>query len=164
MPSKKALDTIKGMRYSGTEYFWVNDFRPIMLMHPIKPELNGTSVSQNKDANGKFLFAEMTDMAKNKGGGYLAYLWPKPGSDKPVQKVAYVKGFAPCWLVGSGVYVDTVDAAIWGRVVNFSIGALVLGVALLGFGLFIARNMLRQSGRRTGLCGRHHLFHCRKET
>jgi methyl-accepting chemotaxis protein len=144
---QKAMDTIKGMRYSGSEYFWINDFRPVMLMHPIKPDLVGTSLSQNKDANGKPLFVEMTDLAKNKGGGYVFYVWPKPGSDTPVQKVSYVKGFAPWgWLVGSGVYLDTIDATIWNRVVNFSISALVLGGALLVIGLVIARSMLRQLG------------------
>ncbi|HEY8023189.1 MAG TPA: methyl-accepting chemotaxis protein [Burkholderiaceae bacterium] len=144
---QKALDTIKGMRYGGNEYFWVNDFRPIMLMHPIKPELNGTSVSQNKDANGKLLFIEMTDLAKNKGGGYVFYMWPKPGSEQPVQKVSYVKGFAPWgWLVGSGVYLDTIDATIWGRVLKFSISAVALGGALLLIGFIISRSMLRQLG------------------
>ncbi len=144
---QKALDTIKGMRYSGNEYFWVNDFRPVMLMHPIKPDLNGTTLNQNKDADGKLLFVEMTELAKNKGAGYFPYLWPKPGSDKPVQKVAYVKGFAPWgWLVGSGVYIDTIDATIWNRALNFSVSALVLGGVLLAIGLIIARGMLRQLG------------------
>jgi methyl-accepting chemotaxis protein len=144
---QKALDTIKGMRYSGNEYFWVNDFKPVMLMHPIKPELNGTTLNQNKDADGKLLFVEMTELAKNKGGGYFPYLWPKPGSDKPVQKIAYVKGFAAWgWLVGSGVYLDTIDATIWNRVVNFSISALVLGAILFVIGLTIARSMTRQLG------------------
>ncbi|HEX7644997.1 MAG TPA: methyl-accepting chemotaxis protein [Burkholderiaceae bacterium] len=144
---QKALDTIKGMRYSGNEYFWVNDFKPVMLMHPIKPELNGTTLTQNKDADGKLLFVEMTELAKNKGAGYFPYLWPKPGSDKPVQKVAYVKGFpAWGWLIGSGVYIDTIDATIWNRVLNFSASALVLGAVLLVIGLTIARGMLRQLG------------------
>jgi methyl-accepting chemotaxis protein len=144
---QKALDTIKGMRYGGNEYFWVNDFQPIMLMHPIKPELNGTSVSQNKDANGKFLFADMTELAKNKGGGFVFYMWPKPGSDKPVGKVSYVKGFAPWgWLVGSGVYIDTVDATIWARVVNFTVSALILAAILFVIGYTLARSMLRQLG------------------
>jgi methyl-accepting chemotaxis protein len=144
---QKALDTIKGMRYGGNEYFWVNDFQPIMLMHPIKPELNGTSVSQNKDANGKYLFADMTELAKNKGGGFVFYMWPKPGSDKPVGKVSYVKGFAPWgWLVGSGVYIDTVDATIWARVVNFTVSALILAAILFVIGYTLARSMLRQLG------------------
>ncbi|HEX8955422.1 MAG TPA: methyl-accepting chemotaxis protein [Burkholderiaceae bacterium] len=144
---QKALDTIKGMRYSGSEYFWVNDFKPVMLMHPIKPELNGTMLTQNKDADGKLLFVEMTELAKNKGAGYFPYLWPKPGSDKPVQKVAYVKGFpAWGWLVGSGVYIDTIDATIWNRVLNFSASALALGAVLFIIGLTIARSMLRQLG------------------
>jgi methyl-accepting chemotaxis protein len=144
---QKPLETIKGMRYGNNEYFWVNDFRPVMLMHPIKPELNGTSVSQNKDTNGKLLFVEMSELAKDKGGGFVFYMWPKPGNDKPVPKVSYVKGFAPWgWLVGSGVYIDTVDQTIWARVINFSVSALALAIILFAIGYTLARSMLRQLG------------------
>ncbi|WP_457326619.1 cache domain-containing protein, partial [Roseateles sp. P5_E11] len=38
-------------------------------------------------------------------------------------KVSYVKGFTPwSWIIGSGVYVDTVDAAIWQRVWKVGLG------------------------------------------
>ena len=144
---QKALETLKGMRYSGNEYFWINDYRPVMLMHPIKPDLVGNPLNDSKDADGKPLFITMTDLARSKGGGYVSYLWPKPGSDKPVQKVAYVKNFTPwSWVIGSGIYLDTIDATIWNRVLNFSASALVLGAILLVIGLTIARGMLRQLG------------------
>lgn len=39
---KGALAVVSGLRYSGQEYFWVNDMHPTMLMHPFKPELDGT--------------------------------------------------------------------------------------------------------------------------
>ncbi|MEV9253392.1 cache domain-containing protein, partial [Klebsiella pneumoniae] len=32
-----ALSTLRRMRYSGKEYFWVNDLLPRMIMHPVKP-------------------------------------------------------------------------------------------------------------------------------
>ncbi|MGZ3242014.1 MAG: cache domain-containing protein, partial [Burkholderiaceae bacterium] len=34
---RAALEEIKILRYSGTEYFWINDMQPRMVMHPIKP-------------------------------------------------------------------------------------------------------------------------------
>ena len=32
---KAALDALAGMRYDKTEYLWVNDMHPTMIMHPI---------------------------------------------------------------------------------------------------------------------------------
>lgn len=34
---KQALEALKSLRYNGSEYFWVNDMHPKMVMHPIKP-------------------------------------------------------------------------------------------------------------------------------
>jgi methyl-accepting chemotaxis protein len=144
---KAALATVKTLRYSGNEYFWINDNTPVMVMHPMKPELDGKPLAGSKDPSGKALFVEMVDTVKAGGAGYVPYLWPKPGSDQPVPKVAYVKGFAPWgWIIGSGVYVDTVNEAIWQRVWQVGLGVVVLIGALLALGLAITRSITRQLG------------------
>ena len=144
---KAALAAVRGLRYSGNEYFWVNDNAPVMVMHPMKPELEGKPLSSSKDPSGKALFVEMVDIVKAQGAGFLPYLWPKPGSDQPVPKVSYVKGFAPWgWIVGSGVYVDTVNDAILQRVWKSGLGVLVLVGVLLALGLAITRSITRQLG------------------
>ena len=146
---KKAIDAIKSLRYSGSEYFWINDMHPKMIMHPIKPALDNTDLTANTDPTGKHLFVEFVNAVKSGAGGagFVFYMWPKPGSDAPVQKVSYVKGFAPWgWIIGSGVYIDTVEATVRSRMISFSIGALALAGVLLGIGLLIGRGMLRQLG------------------
>ncbi|GAB4366791.1 MAG: hypothetical protein Kow00114_25020 [Kiloniellaceae bacterium] len=50
------LAAIRAMRYNGVEYFWVNDMGPVMVMHPIKPELDGKDLSTFKDPSGFELF------------------------------------------------------------------------------------------------------------
>ena len=144
---KAALATLRGLRYGGTEYFWVNDMQPVMVMHPIKPELEGKDLSTNKDPDGKFLFVEFVNTVKANGAGAVDYKWPKPGSDVPVQKVSYVQGFAPWgWIIGSGVYTDTVAATIKGRVITFSLAALAMAAMLMGIGFVIRRALLQQLG------------------
>ena len=51
---EKALDVISSMHYGddGSEYLWVNDFRPMMLAHP-KKEMLGKDLSDFTDSNGK---------------------------------------------------------------------------------------------------------------
>ncbi len=144
---RQALATLRGLRYSGNEYFWVNDMTPVMVMHPIKPELEGKDLAGNKDASGKPLFVTMVDVVKAHGAGFVPYLWPKPGSEAPVPKVSYVKGFAPWgWIIGSGVYVDTVNQAIWQRAWQVGLGVLLLVGLLLGLGVLITRSITRQLG------------------
>ena len=38
---KAAMNAVREMRYDKTEYFWINDFSPTTLMHPVRPELEG---------------------------------------------------------------------------------------------------------------------------
>ncbi|WP_082836476.1 methyl-accepting chemotaxis protein [Acidovorax sp. GW101-3H11] len=144
---KRAAAAIQAVRYSGNEYLWINDMHPRMVMHPIRPELNGQDLTANKDPNGKQLFVEFVRTVQASGAGFVPYLWPKAGSDTPVEKTSYVKGFAPWgWVIGSGVYIDTVDTAIWRRATRFGLLALLLGAALLVIGTLIARNLIRQLG------------------
>ena len=57
-----------------------------MVIHPIKPALNGKDLSSLKDPNGKELFNEFVKVVQAGGSGFVDYFWPKPGSEEPVQK------------------------------------------------------------------------------
>ena len=106
-----ALQAIENFRYDEVEYFWVNDLDGLMLMHPINAALNNTNVLEMKDPDGKFLFADMVEIVKQKGEGIVNYQWPKPGFDKPQPKVSFVKGFKEWnWVIGTGIYVDDLKA------------------------------------------------------
>ena len=101
------MEEIKNLRYEGDEYFWINDMEPRMIMHPFKSELDGKSLSNNKDPKGKALFLAMVDVVKGHGSGFVDYYWPKPGHTQPVPKISYVKGFPEWgWIIGSGIYLD----------------------------------------------------------
>ncbi|MGR3062930.1 methyl-accepting chemotaxis protein [Vibrio vulnificus] len=113
----QAKAAISQLRYEKEDYFWINDDQPNMIMHPMKPQLNGKSLSAVKDPTGKALFVEMVSVAKTSGTGFVHYMWPKPGSDVDVEKVSYVQMFQPWgWITGSGVYIDDVEALVWQRI------------------------------------------------
>lgn len=108
-----ALSLIKEMRYNNHEYLWINDMQATMVMHPIKPALNGKNMMGFKDPAGKQLFKSMVEVCKQKNEGTVDYLWPKPGHEEPVPKLSYVKRFAPwSWVIGTGIYIDDIDSAI----------------------------------------------------
>ena len=73
---EEAKRQVRHMRYHGKEYFWINDMDPVMVMHPIKPELDGKNLSKTEDPNGKRLFMEMVKVVKDQGEGFVDYYWP----------------------------------------------------------------------------------------
>lgn len=127
---KQAAERISAMRYDGANYLWINDLGPKMIMHPIKPELNGTDLSENKDPNGKALFVEMAKVCRDVGKGFVDYAWSRPGSTQPVPKLSYVELYQPWgWVVGTGIYVDDVTADV--RKIQIGIGGALLGILAL---------------------------------
>jgi methyl-accepting chemotaxis protein len=139
---KTAAARISKLRYGNGDYFWINDLGPRMIMHPLKPELNGQDLTDNKDPNGKRLFVEFANIVKKQGSGFVDYQWPKPGKDAPQPKLSFVTGFEPWgWVIGTGVYVDDLQAQLWDSARNVIIAALVV-IGLLGtVTLIIARRM-----------------------
>jgi methyl-accepting chemotaxis protein len=108
---QSALKLVKDMRYDDKGYLWINDMHSRMVMHPVNPELDGKDLADFKDPNGKHLFNEFVKVCRDNGEGFADYMWPKPGYDKPVPKLSYVKLFKPWnWIVGTGVYLDDIEA------------------------------------------------------
>ena len=139
----QAMNAIRALRYDKTNYFWINNYQPEMVMHPIKPALEGKDLTNNKDPDGKALFVEMVNITKKNGEGFIPYKWPKPGEEQPVDKVAFVKGFNQWqWIIGSGVYLDTIDAAFSSQRNLIILNAVVMIIAVIVFSYFIGRSVL----------------------
>ncbi|MGN2429732.1 methyl-accepting chemotaxis protein [Pseudomonas syringae] len=141
---QQALKEIKSLRYSQSDYFWINDLQPVMIMHPTNPKLEGQNLSTIRDPDGFAVFNEMVTLVKSKGAGMVNYRWPKPGASEPVKKTSYVQLFQPWgWILGSGVYVDDVAAEFKAQLLNagiFIAGIVLVMVLLLSM---IVRSIVR---------------------
>jgi methyl-accepting chemotaxis protein len=125
-----AREAVSRLRYERDEYFWINDMQPRVVMHPVKPELDGQDVSGVKDPNGLRLFQAFVDKVRAEGKGFVAYQWPKPGESQPVDKISYVMGFEPWgWIIGSGIYVNDVQNDLQRQIM------VDAGIALAGLGV-----------------------------
>ena len=136
--AQQALQTV---RYSGNEYFWLQDMNARVVMHPFRTDLNGKDGSGIKDPDGQAIFVMFAQRAqKSDGGGLVEYQWPKPGQDKPAPKISYVKGFAPWgWVLGSGVYADDLRAQFLSSLWR----AAAVVVMALAINLLLVRNVYR---------------------
>lgn len=78
-----------------------------MIAHPMKADLVGKPILKITDKKGKLLFKELCDAGKKAGGGWVTYMWPKPGKEDAAQKVSYatmVEGTH--YQVSAGIYDD----------------------------------------------------------
>ena len=130
-----ALEAVKALRYDGNNYFWIQDETPAMVMHPMKPALDGKDLRTFKDGNGKAFFIEMAQKVKAKGEGFVDYVWPLPGEEAPTDKISYVKAFKPWgWTVGSGIYLTNLEeeyARLRNVIVVFCVVSVVLVILLI---------------------------------
>jgi hypothetical protein len=153
---KQAQEMLRGMRYDKAEYFWINDMQAKIVMHTAKPELDGKDMSTLKDPKGKLLFNEFVAVVKKDGAGFVDYYWPKPGENDPVPKISYVKGFTPWgWVIGSGIYIDDVDAQFRAEALRIAVVVAVILGLLVVLSTLISRGILRQLGGEP-LRGRGH--------
>ena len=140
---QKSLKIISNLRYDTNNYFWVNDYTPNMIMHPIKPQLNGKSVANVKDPDGKNLFVDMVNITRSKGKGFVYYKWAKPGFDEPVDKIGFVRGFTPWqWIIGTGTYLDDIDATFAEQRNRVILDSIVIALIIVGLSYIIGNSIL----------------------
>jgi single cache domain-containing protein len=103
-PSCSALQSREWQ--NGEYYVFVVGPDDKLLCHPIA-SIVGTSADNVIDKNGKKVGTELDTVAR-KGGGWVDYVWPRPGTTTPVAKSTYameVKGpDGKMYVVGAGAY------------------------------------------------------------
>jgi methyl-accepting chemotaxis protein len=130
----RAKDAVRALRYEDSGYFWINDMNAVIVMHPIKPALDGTDQSGMADPTGKHIFTEFVKAVKASptGQDFVDYYWPKPGFEEPVLKYSHVAGFAPWgWIVGTGVYADDLAALFRSNAIGMAIILAAGGLAIV---------------------------------
>lgn len=130
---ERAKAVIQNIRFGETfeDYFWINDMHPKMVMHPLRPDLNGADLSEMKDPDGLYLFNEFVEIAQKDGRGFVPYKWQYySDKDRVEPKLSYVAQFEPWgWIIGTGIYTNDVDEIIFGKIIttiSYIIGIIVV--------------------------------------
>ncbi len=79
-----------------------------IVAHPIKKSLEGKDLGGVKDKNGVLFIRDLQDKARG-GGGFVEYVWPKPGAgDVPKLSYAEMVPGTDLWIA-TGVYLDNIS-------------------------------------------------------
>ena len=103
---------LDAFRTTGSEYVWKDSYVVVQdceagtaVAHPISPELEGRDITTLTDETGKAFAQELCEAAQRPQGGWVEYMWPKPGEQEPSRKVSYAKAVAGTpYVVLAGVY------------------------------------------------------------
>lgn len=148
----KAMEEVRALRYGpeNRDYFWINDMRPFMVMHPYRPDLEGKNIADFKDPHGVLLFKEFVEATKENGTGYVSYSWQwKDDSTRIVPKLSYVQRFPPWqWIIGTGIYLEDVRKEISLITQKLTVlFALIFAVVVLSSG-YVIRQGLQEATRK----------------
>lgn len=91
------------------------------------PKMIGTNRLDNK-TNGRALVRDLRDGVAAKGDVTLKYEYVKPGEKEPIRKMSYAVAI-PGWnlFVGTGAYLDDLDAKLMSVVWTLALAILVIG-------------------------------------
>ena len=143
-----AMEALRPVRYDTTEYFYIWSLEGVSVMHPTRPEMQGQNmIGKMKYGEGRDLITDLTGLVRNAPEGYLMTEFPRPGSNVPVPKLQFVKKVDSWgWLVGSGIYVDDVDAQFMSGALQFGGIVLFLLIVLMFIAWRVARSVTTQLG------------------
>ncbi|WP_158922734.1 methyl-accepting chemotaxis protein [Acidisphaera sp. S103] len=132
--------------YEGhTNYLFIYDTETgLCVVNTGNPALLGKDVHGLRDSNGRPFAAKMLDLARDGGQGTIQYAFPRGNSKVPLEKIAYVRGFAPWHLmIASAEYMSDIDDTFW-RMTHTA--GMVIGVLLLcsaGLTWMVARGIMK---------------------
>ena len=144
---EKAKEALRTPRFEGTDYYFLYDFTGKALMIP-GSKLEGQNLMERKDING-FQFAKAFVENGKAGAGYITYHFPRIGQDQTqaVPKLGYVAGIPEWeWIIGTGVYIDDVDATVKKAALSYGLISLVILAAVSAIAFLVSRSIVNQLG------------------
>ena len=110
---KEGLEMLRDPQYelnTGDAYIFIIDVEEsLVVSNPRFPERNGGNIREHLDWAGKHYGIELCDVAM-RGGGWIEFVWPKPGSTEGVRKISYIYPVPGLrYTVCAGIYDNTMS-------------------------------------------------------
>jgi methyl-accepting chemotaxis protein len=148
---KAAIGNLRNVRFgqNQSEYFWINNYKPVLLMEPQNPWLEGEDLGDYVDSTGKAIYMEFVQVCKDSKEGYCSYYaeyWLDKSRMEPM--IGYVKSFEPWgWIIGTGVYTVDIEEAINAFRIQYFIYVAVIAFVCLVILFLVLRRISRNIKR-----------------
>ncbi len=153
-----AVQELSQLRFAANNYFFAQNYEGVTVLHA-DPTLQGKNRLNVVDPDGVHTVVQQIEVAKQ-GGGFIYYRATRTGGTSAVAgagvspKLSYIAGFEPWqWAIGTGIYIDDVDAIYYRVMWQFAgfAGILMLIASIIVY--FVARSISRPLGLITGRMG-----------
>ena len=142
---RQAAQAIRGMRHQG-DYMVLRDFSGLFIAHPDKRK-EGKVDRGGKLPDGRTTIEGYREVLEKRDFGYVLFYTRRPDGDVEYPKLNGVLKIADWdWILGTGVFLDDIDATFWQRVWQFlGIGAGVFA-CMVGMAIWISHAIYRALG------------------
>jgi methyl-accepting chemotaxis protein len=136
-----AKQTIRTLRYDGSNYFYILDGTATVLVHGLIAARENKNLIEEKDAYGNYYMRDIVDIAK-KGGGLTEFYFPKVAGGPAIRKLNVASYYAPWgWVFGTGAYVDDIEGQFWSVVRQLGgLTAVVFVIAVI-IAVFLSKSI-----------------------
>ncbi len=118
----RSLAMLKDVRFGNDDFFFTYDLDLNAIAHPDE-RIQGRNFTDVQDASGRYFVREAREIVLKQGSGYIDYRWERLDGELPSPKVGYVFLYEPWdWLIGTGVYLDDIEAEVQRRQVEIVSG------------------------------------------
>ena len=112
-----ALAKLEKLKFGESEdgYFYIYEIDTgVCVLNPHSPLLQGKDQSQLRDDQGQLVMPPLFAQARSEAGrGFVRYRWHRPSQQNSWRpKLGYVVRLPGNWMLGTGVYVDDLEATL----------------------------------------------------
>ncbi|WP_188745306.1 methyl-accepting chemotaxis protein [Marinobacterium zhoushanense] len=136
---EQARDVLRSIGYGKDGYIFVYDYQGTAVAYKVDQAAEGKNRIDLKDPNGVYVIKELIAAARS-GGDFVNYDWLKPSVNAVRPKLSYAAGIDSFgWMVGTGVYIDEVDAAVAARqaAIDDEISSTMLTISSIVAGILL---------------------------
>lgn len=135
---EEAASAVEKMRYDSGNYIFIDDYDQRQIVNPTRPENKGNVQQTSPEMLSKL----HSMMEKRSTGEYFYYSTKKPGTDKELPKMSFIKPIPEWnWYIGTGIYMDDVDAQKTNYAIKVTITCAVIFVFLMIVVTIFARSI-----------------------
>ncbi len=132
---------IAALQFGNNNYFHVYE-GTVVRFHGGMPHLVGKDLKNVKDTTGQFLVRRTAREVAEKGESSFQYTWPRKGTKTPIPKIGYNHRIPGTnYWVGTGVYIDDLNAVFWRSMDQAFLVTLLLTFLLAVVSFYVSRSI-----------------------